>query len=1305
MGNPPNPQFERPKQGWRFAFGGVNLKDPPDALSPTKYASAQNVRGIAATAIRTRPGYVPGFTCGNAAITDIHSYATIETDDAPRFLARDTLSRIYLDTGNLVTTLASPPGPGVSMIPFRPSQSPQTWMYVGGQNDYQKISAPNANNNATVFKVGIAEPQIQLEAAPMPMGYLAAFGANWGTGGTASGLTNGNRVVDTVQSVTPDPAISTRQTVGVSNNVGYQVGMVLFFGGYNNAPNVVVQDVCPAIPQNLTIQSIYYLNGNNGNCVIVPTQFAYSTPPEPNQTATLRRGSIVNISGGNNNEIAFVQSVVTGPQGALEITTSTNNSWTSAAVLSGLPAIVIDGYTPTISQSILSNFEGANLTAGSGTLTLTFGSINPFAESFGSNNSFPQLDDYFHISVAASNPTVLNSLQLLFNLDGNNYTGSMMQYMVLPGTMVNVAGNTQTQIQALYSGAADSLISNIGAPGIASGPGFTATGNNQWSELWIPLSSMTLLGGDPTKTLATCNGIQLVWNVTGNMSVMAGSVWVGGGSQPDVGNNGASYQYQAVPGSSLTGVQGNPTSVMRYGVRPRRQAVLLTLPATGYDPQIDTWFIYRYGGSITSYRFLGTVASNANNTVQFTDDYFDDPTGNPLVTDNTEPWPSIDVPWTATANNSTIQSYGTWLTVAAALFPNTIGRWLPGTLLNIGAGNAYTLRSRPLSSNNGAVWTFETEECAGYNNSIPSLTVYEPNVARQTLPYLWGPDAEGTIFGVGDPLRPGTISFTKSNTPDSVPTAYNIELCPPSEPLMGGALIKGLSYVASTARWWALYPSFNSPNRYTQIEQPVGRPLVAPFGICTDSENIYFWSRDCIALTAGAGFKSLTDEDLYPLFPHGGTTGKNVVRSGVTYYAPDYSRVASFRLEFRGRFLFATYQDSTGTPRVMVLDISTGAWNQDVYTDPVTVFGRTDQQAGTISSNNNALYASLMIGDANGKVWKVQDGTGDNNSIIVSKIATFEFVGDDLRAGQLWGDQFLDYFSQIGITAQPVYLGNNVGNATILPGGNNRQMLPISLGGGQLLNFLGLSLTWGDYYNNATTSPTMINAWQPSYIDKPETITDRAGDWMIFGSARYVQGVIIHADTFGANKSISIHNADTGALIQFSGGPALGQINHNGEQQIAYSFPIPFISHMIRDEPQDMVPWRRFSMEFITQPTPELAQYWTTQWTGLGIKGYKHIPRIEPMYSATATVTLTITSFDGTSPAVITLPSTGGNPQRSLITLTLNKGQLYKFSATSGANFQIFDDDFLIWVGEWGRPDSMIAIKNLGSQYGDKAPI
>jgi hypothetical protein len=1451
------PEFNRDKPGFRFEFGGVNIRDVPDALPLNKYCAAQNIRSTGAKAMRTRPGYVNLFALNNggAGVIDIRAFTALGTDNLPRLLAVDIFGEVFLDTGVDVVNLTAG-GNGFSMLPFRPAESPQAWMYVAGQNgNYVKIQAPNANNNCVVYNVGIAEPQQSLDACPQTAIYIhnmTGNAGNWTAGGNASGLADGNRyfATQTYANSFQDPAFANRSYCPTVLNP-FAVGELVSMGG---GTPVIVEDVLPSFSSSsIAVQSVRYASGNNGNCVMA----LGNVPLSGNQVGALRRGSVCTLyTSANNNVVTeniLVLDAVSGPNGQLCIDTSTVGNYASALPgLLGQPTIAVAGGPYAHNTAINSTIISANLATGIGTISTTFPLVgNPFTSPYPANFSYPQEDDYFHISLAMSDPTKLIQLLILFNLDsGNNYNNDLFYYAVQPSDLVDITGgnNNSTQLDSILQAAEGQIIAGL-ETGVAA-PGYAVAGNNAYSEILFNLSQLTQLGGNQGLTLANVTGMQLQFNVSNNISVQFGSIWIGSGGQPDTGNNGSTYKYQAVPLSSLTGVRGNPTALMRYGVTPKRQSVNVKTSAlsAAYDSQIDTWEIYRYGGSVFSYRFLGTAPIGSD----FVDNYFDDAVSGdvPQVSiDNTQPWPTLDLPLLIGGSNgfaATLNAYGYQLTTQLTggnAWPSLIGEWLPGTLFQLGltqtgggplGGEAFTLRYRPTSLGNNT-YLFQFEECIG-GIAPSSVFVLEPNVAAQPLPYAWGPNEYGDFFSCGGVLRPGVVQWAKPYAPDAAPTKNTLDLCPPSEPLLGGATLGGIDIVASSNRWWALYfQAGNQAQRYQQVEIAVGKRLASPYGKCADGSKLYFWATDCIAVTGGGPAISLTDTDLFTLFPHGGIQGKNVTRGPVTYYAPDYSRASQFRLAVREGLLYALYVDVSNTYRMLIGEIKgdSVAWENDVYAATMTAVYALEQPKGTLTTSPS-LYPAVVMGTMNGNVVKLQDLTNDggnnNGTPISSLVYTAEWDGGDARAQTQWGDQYVDVFAPAGMSVTPVSQGANVANNTTIAANNNRQFVPVSVGGASLVNFIGLQLSWSD--NFATQNNyTSIHVWQPSFVDKPEIIKDRYGDWVDFGQASYVRGCIIHANTNGANKNISIRNGDSNTLVQFSGILGNGLINHNGEQEIAYFFNPPFVAHMVRDESQDLIPWQKFGIEWIRDPwpeisqlpskwfnmgttaakflqgcvipldtnggnannagnggywgnnsefggilwgnnnvgangvsiqivssdgavitlppvstppaektavpfsfspiighefqlnplapcrywddeivwiweeTPELAAVWITQWTALGSKGYKSIPRIEAAYASTQSVTLTITSYDGQSPVALTLPATGVVMQRVLLTLSFNKGQLYQFQLTSPAPFQVFANDFIVHVYDWGRQGEMRAYNNLGAEFGDKARI
>jgi hypothetical protein len=892
-------------------------------------------------------------------------------------------------------------------------------------------------------------------------------------------------------------------------------------------------------------------------------------------------------------------------------------------------------------------------------------------------------------------------------------------------------------------------------------------------------------------------------------------------NQPDVGTNGAPYLYRARPRSSITGIKGNPSPAVRYGCNPRRNPVLVILPPVNYDEQIDTIDIFRYGGTVTSWRWIGqALASDAT----FLDNYSDltAQSGEELEFDNLEPWPSVDLPFALTSITNLVNAIGTTVLIPQAYVavPNNILSWLPGNLIRLGSVNVYTLWTRPTLITVAGVnyYLLQFVENAGVLTGAV-LYNYEPQLANQHLPYMWGPDAAGTVFATGDPLRPGTLSFAKNYAPDNAPDSYNIEITPPSEPLMGGEILDGLAFAASTERWWALYPQAqNELQRYSVIQQPMTRGIAAPYGHCTDGKTIYWWAKDGIWSSAKG---SLTDADLYNLFPHEGIPGANYTYNNQTVYAPDYAYAGQFRLAYRNYYLYACYLDSTGTNRTLVYDLRREAWVVDVYADSPSVFYGLEQQEGTVLTST-ASYPLLVAGGVDGNIYQPTPLTNDSSFTGVSTpvpivVATPEWDGGDLRAGEQWGDLWLDCIpNALGaspVQVTPMAYGAPVAPPTTVPTTASRSQLPVSLGGGILSDFLGIMVTWADDFNTQT-APTSLISWQPSFIPKPENIADRWTDWYDGGteSAKYIQGFLLHCDTGNVVKGMAVYDSDTLTAHPFT--PA---VQHNGESIKAYSFNTPFIAHMVRLQPslqtttvlgpyaiaasqQQTLPpvfivtlnaplssaalasliasygvatatfagltagagangqtyvltfagntgtgayagfgqlsfepvsigpsypqtadtgtvsvtvgatggvvlWRFFDVEWIFEATPETAQQWQTQGTAHGLMGYMHIKQIYACYASTEPVTLTITSYDGQSPAAITMPATGGAMQKTTFIPTANKGSLYFYAASSAAPFQLFLESWEIWVGGWGRQDKYLRFRNIGAPTGDQARV
>lgn len=1315
--------YQRPKEGFRFRFLGMKTNAVPDALPDYKYAYAANIRATRDDSVRTRWGLTPLFPTESGGPTDIRAYTAINTDNNPRLLAAvthtsflNTVTRVYLgQPGNasaLVGNLSGVGGGlgiwGVTMIPFRPAESPNPWMYVANGYDYQKLSAPAAGTDVvTQQNVGIAEPATSCQAGNGPGQYQSIFAASlsFAHAGVAGAVSGGTRLSDTVQSVFVDPALGVNgpTTIGVSASIVYSRGVVLAIVGSSTG---VVWDVFPGQTAAIAISSIFYFSGSTGRCVIVPATVG-AGPGNSGQSiyaeslmATLRRGSLIKLSSGP--ETCLVWSVTEGPDGTVCIETSTTGTHTAAETFTQPPGVQLTGSTIYAPGSAITSDDVTFAISGAGIGTQTSATSLTGMFTFGAAFSF-QEDDHIHISVRVDTLASLNEFKFLLDVGDGSFTQNFYYYTVRVSDVEAGIQNTLTQLGAAQLVTQRATIDEETAAAsnnqlTTSSSAQTTPGDAQWAEIDIRIADLTRVGNDQTKTLFNTGKLQYLFNCSAATNVALGQMSIVGGQSADVGPSGAPYRYRARPRSALTGAKGNPSPDMRYGITARRNSPVVALPSAAYDTQIDTWDIFRYGGSLTSWRKIGQCPTT---TTTFIDNYSDDAAseGEALEFDNLQPWPSIDSPLNVTATKVV-----GFVAVVAIPTPNYFAptSYLPGNLVRIGNINVYTLRQRPTLIT-GTNYLFEFVENAGTQNSVP-LQIYEPSAAQQRLPYMWGPDSEGTIFAVGDPVRPGTLSFTKNYAPDAAPDAYNIEITAPSEPLLGGEVLDGLSFVASPQRWWALYPQpSNSAQRYSVIQQPIPRGLAAPYAHCTDGKEIYFWAKDGIWGTARG---SLTDADLSNLFPRDGIPGSNVTYIGQIAYAPDYSRAATFRLTYGNHYLYAIYTDTTGAYHTLVCDLNRLAWSVDVV---ATVAGFTptcyyapEQPEGSLLTTGTA-YPLTVVGTSSGEVYSETNLHNDDTTPIAVSIATREWDGGDVRAGQQWGDLWIDLTpaAPAGVLVIPTSLGGAPVATTLVPSAATRQQTPISLGGGFVADFLGVLVQWTDDYLQQAVA-TALQIWQPSFLTKPEMTGDRNTDWYDGGTegAKFFQGFLLHADTDGAVKPMQVIDGDTLAFHTYT-----PQVLHNGESIRAYSFDTPFVAHTVQLSPTDVTPWRFFDVSWIFEETPEQADTWETQATSFGFNGFSHIQRIVAAYVSSTPVTLTITAFDGTSPMPVTLPSTGGAYQKLLVVLTPNKGQLYTFAAQSAGPFQLYLDDWEILVGSWGRDGAYTTWKSLGGRHGVKAAI
>ena len=366
------------------------------------------------------------------------------------------------------------------------------------------------------------------------------------------------------------------------------------------------------------------------------------------------------------------------------------------------------------------------------------------------------------------------------------------------------------------------------------------------------------------------------------------------------------------------------------------------------------------------------------------DELYDTQVGTELLEyDNFEPFPSIDLPQKGIC--TVASGVITWVSGGAiggtATGFNT--RWLAGTTILIGSPSslAYTLTSRPTS--NASITIANVPDGANLAYEIP-----EPVLAAQPLAYVFGPtDNINFAYATGDPLRPGTFYWCKGSNMDSAPDTNQQDITDPSEPMVNGAMSGGLGVIASIKRAWIIIPNFfnaqatvtgTQGSTWTLQATSISRGLYMPRCIAVQGGGrIYFRVEDGIHVSqGGGGSQSITDEDLYPLFPHEGSTPQSVTRSGVTVVPPDDTQPQKQQFAVVAQHLYWDYLGTDGVQHTLVYDTEAQGWIWDASVPRTTCHATSDGQSqqGVLAGCVDATVRNMLAAGSEAPAAIVQSG-------------------------------------------------------------------------------------------------------------------------------------------------------------------------------------------------------------------------------------------------------------------------------------------------------------------------------------------
>ncbi len=766
-------------------------------------------------------------------------------------------------------------------------------------------------------------------------------------------------------------------------------------------------------------------------------------------------------------------------------------------------------------------------------------------------------------------------------------------------------------------------------------------------------------------------------NATGNNGGMARALTMGmtppiNTTVPTVVAGGlltGSYQWIFAYRNKFTGARSNPSAPTRVtlaapGLVCAAQKGSMVLPATPIDPQTgaaDTNVvidIYRFGGTINDWRYVGTDTTGATFVDNLADSAILTAATPPEITDPVTGATRFNVfrPFiyqdnaVYSINNGTVsvEGKGTYIITAASGVGDPLFNlnWLPGSVIsiNFNAWTIFQVRSTTV---------IEIVEDGAGNipaGTYPWATLTGTLTAGGAMPHIWGPYGTGQggafIFGCGGAnFDAGTLYWTNGNDPDSTDIVNSLVVTSPSEPLRGGCIYDGTPFVWSTERMFRIYPG-NVPGQFTTQEIPGGKGLWAEYSLTVQSngiadQSISWVSRDGIYdWSSSSGLQCLTDRDLYPFFPHDnqggiplGTIFDAFTQTATTpINAPSYL-VANMKYHrlcwFMGQLFYdfvGIRSSSTKVYNTLVFDPKeTGGWvSVDQYSTDSSLPCVAPVCRGIEIASSSVISTNVVSGMKVGVGPIVLDYTGatDGGTPFPCRVFTRQDDLGDTRTLKLYGDYMFDASAGNGsLSVIPVLSIGGVfqPTQTITNANRTQNIYTTSTSGlGILSNTFGFDVQW-----NSSTTAGILYLYEYTYVPKPELTGKRATDKTDDGynGAKYLRGLCIESNTTTARTvDVLVDNVSVATLTV-----------DTGNSQLELPFAItPIVGSEFQLQPTDASTWELFQVRWVWEKWPDLTII-QSNWLDLGSSKPKYIRGFQVPVSGPALPTLTFTAtYDGT---------------------------------------------------------------------------
>lgn len=1290
------------KDSLRMISAGMLLGIVNDVRPQGKFNFLQNVRSYLEGVIESRPRLDDFLSFAVSPNAVPHSMKTIinpNTSTFNRIVGAGT--KLYSTTA---TTLAEKSsgfsGNPYFIVDFRPENSIEAYAYIADTNKFVKLSVSD-----TLDDVGISAPtkaatwQLAKPIRKIIDKIDTGSDSDWNhLTGSAGAPTVETRTNTTITAVVADGTLPNFVSiVPAAMTQDIQRGSIVTL---NSAEDTVIEDIFPAAlnASVATISSITYDSGSTGLCTIV-----LSIP-----STDIQRDSILLLGG---TEYVRVIDVTLDSNNIPSIRCSTTGTFAAAATVSGAASFrIYTANTYVAAQTIVTKAIKTVISAsGISSITRTFNVDLTYADS-----KPLSLEDFLHFSILVSDASKITEIQIQLDVDTttNDFTKNYFYYVISPNFLTNAALQTVSSLSVLQQADQRNDVINehilrnkevdpFGRDGLLiedpTQTGMqvlqeTSLGASQWTEVFIPLKDLAngRVGADTSRTFKDIKAVRISVNCTAAVDLYLDSIWVGGSNALDSVSEGfLPYNYVWRVRNPTTNVSSNWSPPLRTGIKLQRGKVTLTFPSANTDfstsYKID---IARFGGSLNDFRLVGSIANDGSTYTDNSSDRlvadnklagrYEGQGATDAVFDFYKPFACLDAPKRGTCN-----VVGTKLTVTSTANLNVT--YPRGTLITVN-GIANKFYTNPSDTSH-----VELEYDMGALSSV-TYEILSPLLTGKALPVIFGTFGDGNspqyIYGLGDTLNSGTLYWLDGNSPDTMSDTNSLEISSPSEPLVAGVMYDGYAQVYSTQRSWTILPTQDALGRFSFMARlnANSRGVFSAYTIDSTPAYIYFLSENADGLYKVPGNgnpQRITSAGFDSLFYISGKAPANITLvDGTIIYPPDYTKPTDIRLFCTNDLLHFRFVDTNNQQVVLVIDCLTdNIISYDVY---------PSNQINAIYREETTSGVSILAGVNNAIKKFGTTGTFEDN--IFSKVIPFALDSGDSNQEK----EYKEVVTKVdkgtgGFTLRNYYDNGNSSDSIVTVAGevsHTREKIITNL---QDANGVGKTAT-----NITTVYSWELDALVKLYEEiiyfalRADIITDRSSDLEYAGNIgeKLWQGVIIEADTFGADKILQYYD-DTNTL------QASITINHDGRKTLSYSFDQPFISHTIRRTSSDGIEWMTINEVYVTDSEPESAKVWEGEFNLSGLTGLILAKRCAPAYRSTAVATITFIYPDGTEEEY-DLPSSNGDWHKEEFYLIAKKFESCKYRIESTEDIRVYKEHSELWAKSINSQQDFICLKPFG---------